>query len=52
MASKITCTVRNGKDLKGSAKPPSLAGVEKYIRAKVVAAAASAAANAEMKGKK
>jgi hypothetical protein len=53
MAAKISCTPRGDKDKPDrmssdrNVKPPSLAGVEKFIRAKVVAAAASAAANAE-----
>ena len=53
LAAKITCTPRGDKDKPDrpasdrNVKPPSLAGVEKFIRAKVVAAAASAAANAE-----
>lgn len=51
-SAKIICAVRAAKDSKDkpkerNPKPPSLAGVEKFIRAKVVAAAASAAANAE-----
>jgi hypothetical protein len=53
MAGKITCAPRGDKDKidrpssERNSKPPSLAGVEKFIRAKVVAAAASAAATAE-----
>jgi hypothetical protein len=52
MCAKITCAPRGYKDRdrnssERAAKPPSLAGVEKFIRAKVVAAAASAAAQAE-----
>ena len=53
MAGKIVCAPRGDKDKpeppprSGKGNPPSLAGVEKFIRAKVVAAAASAAANAE-----
>jgi hypothetical protein len=51
MAAKISCAPRAGDKEKplnsGNSKPPSLAGVEKFIKAKVVAAAASAAANAE-----
>ena len=54
LAAKITCTPRGEKEKperpteknERGQKPPSLAGVEKFIRAKVVAAA-SAAANAE-----
>jgi hypothetical protein len=48
LASKITCAVRGerDKDLRASTKPPSLAGVEKFIHAKVIAAAASAASGA------
>jgi hypothetical protein len=48
MASKIICSPRgeNGNHDRSlsSAKPPSLAGVEKFIRAKVVGAAAGSAA--------
>jgi hypothetical protein len=51
MAGKISCAPRAGdkesRPNSGNSKPPSLAGVEKFIKAKVVAAAASAAANAE-----
>jgi hypothetical protein len=52
MCAKITCAPRGDKDKdrnssERAVKPPSLAGVEKFIRAKVVAAAASAAAQAE-----
>jgi hypothetical protein len=49
LAGKITST-RGDKDalpIKTNVKPPSLAGVEKFIRAKVVAAAATAVATAE-----
>lgn len=44
LAAKINCTPRE-KDtsMKGAGKPPSLAGVEKFIRAKAAAAAAAAA---------
>lgn len=47
LASKITCAPRGekDKDTRSNIKPPSLAGVEKFIRAKVVAAAATASAN-------
>ena len=48
MAGRIVCAPRGDKDKHEkltNAKPPSLAGVEKFIRAKV----ASAAANAEQK---
>jgi hypothetical protein len=50
MATKISCATRAGdkdRPVSGNSKPPSLAGVEKFIKAKVVAAAASAAANTE-----
>jgi hypothetical protein len=53
LAAKISCQPRGDKDKPDRAssernvKPPSLAGVEKFIRAKVVAAAASAAATAD-----
>jgi len=49
MAGKISCAPRGDKEkeIKTNSKPPSLAGVEKFIRAKVVAAAASASATAE-----
>jgi hypothetical protein len=53
MAAKISCAPRQGDKDKPehqrhpASKPPSLAGVERFIRAKVVAAAASAAANAD-----
>jgi hypothetical protein len=50
LAGKIV-SIRGEKDnlpiFKSNVKPPSLAGVEKFIRAKVVAAAATATATAE-----
>ena len=51
LASKIVCASRSDKDAMGArepksnSKPPSLAGVEKFIRAKVLSAAASAVSN-------
>lgn len=56
LASKIICTPRDKDSLKGSpyGKPPSLAGVERFIRAKaaaVAAAAKMAAAAAAAEGK-
>ncbi len=49
LAGKITCAPRGDKEKehRSNIKPPSLAGVEKFIRAKVVAAAATASTNAE-----
>jgi len=38
LASKITCALRNDKEVRLNSKPPSLAGVEKFIQAKVMAA--------------
>ena len=48
LASRITCAVRGekDKDLRAHSKPPSLAGVEKFIHAKVIAAAKAAAKSA------
>lgn len=57
LVTKIVCTPRGNKDDKIKCgpnslnKPPSLAGVEKFIRAKVVAAAKSAAAMSDDNGR-
>ncbi len=51
MASKINCAARGerDRDLKANMKPPSLAGVEKFIHSKVVSVSENAEENLLLK---